>query len=55
VLDDHYEGWFITAPAQPEPQPEEKSLKAVAGLPNSEDWLAPPTAKGRPPKPGPYV
>ena len=25
--DDHYEGWFITAPAQPEPQPEEKSLK----------------------------
>ena len=55
VLDDHYEGWFITAPAQPEPQPEEKSLKAVAGLPNTEDWLAPPTANGRPPKPGPYV
>src|SRR6185437_3141438 len=55
VLDDHYEGWFITAPSQPEPQPTEKSLNAVAGLTNNDDWLAPPTAGGRPPRPGPYL
>jgi hypothetical protein len=51
VLDDHYEGWFLTQ-SEPDPagiavmaQPE--GLESVVGLDNDQSWLPPPTAGGR--------
>jgi hypothetical protein len=49
VLDDHFESWFITsADAIPADQPwGGDDLASVFGLPNSEEWLDPPSASGR--------
>jgi hypothetical protein len=46
VLDDHYEGWFLSYEEQPE-KPE--GLESVVDLGLSEEWLPPPTARGRRP------
>jgi hypothetical protein len=50
VLDDHFEGWFITSPEVREPEAPERGLESVFGLPNSQEWLDPPTAAGRVPR-----
>ena len=49
VLDDHFESWFITSPKAidaDEPWGGD-GLDSVYGLPNSTEWLDPPTASGR--------
>jgi hypothetical protein len=50
VLDDHYEGWFLTQ-SDPFPDPpdvlEERTLESVVNLTTSEKCLPPPKAKGR--------
>ncbi|MFA9443760.1 acetoacetate decarboxylase family protein [Egicoccus sp. AB-alg6-2] len=40
VLDDHFEGWFLTSPEPVTQVPE--GLETVAELGRSEDWLEPP-------------
>lgn len=40
VLDDHFEGWMITAPELPEEPPE--GLESIVGLGLGEEWLDPP-------------
>lgn len=40
VLDDHFEGWFLTYPDPPTTQPE--GLSSVVGLGLGQQWLAPP-------------
>jgi hypothetical protein len=49
VLDDHFEGWFLSSPDVIDPdQPiGGEGLASVVGLPNSEAWLDPPSAAGR--------
>jgi hypothetical protein len=47
VLDDHFEGWFLTSPEPPDPDQQPEGLESVVALPNSEDWLPPPTAERR--------
>jgi hypothetical protein len=42
VLDDHYEGWFLTTPEPIEERPE--GLESVVDLGLSEEWLADPPA-----------
>ena len=48
VLDDHYEGWFLTAdtPEQAASAPGD-GLDSVVNLRNSEDWLEPPRTPER--------
>lgn len=50
VLDDHFEGWFVTSADAPDPGAPPEGLESVVGLPNSTEWLAPPTAAGRVPR-----
>lgn len=40
VLDDHYEGWFLSFPELPASKPE--GFESVINLGLSEEWLAPP-------------
>jgi len=40
VLDDHFEGWFLSFPEPPAVKPE--GLESVVDLGLSEEWLAPP-------------
>lgn len=40
VLDDHFEGWFLTSPEPVTETPE--GLESVADLGHGEEWLAPP-------------
>ncbi len=49
VLDDHFESWFITSPSAVEPDDPwgGDDLGSVFGLPNSTEWLDPPSASGR--------
>jgi Acetoacetate decarboxylase (ADC) len=47
VLDDHYEGWFLTSPQAPDAEDPPEGLEQVYGLPNDESWLEPPSAAGR--------
>jgi hypothetical protein len=49
VLDDHYEGWFLTSGTAIEPASAwgGDGLETVVGLPNSTEWLDPPSAAGR--------
>jgi hypothetical protein len=49
VLDDHFESWFITSPDAIEPGERwgGDDLGSVFGLPNSTEWLDPPSAAGR--------
>ncbi len=49
VLDDHFESWFITSPNAVEPGERwgGDDLGSVFGLPNSTEWLDPPSAGGR--------
>lgn len=42
TLDDHCESWFMTYDEMPADVPE--GMESVAGLTNSEEWLAPPKA-----------
>jgi len=42
TLDDHCESWFMTFDEMPPDVPE--GMESVAGLTNSEEWLAPPKA-----------
>jgi len=49
VLDDHFEAWFITSAEPPDPENPPQGLESVFGLPNSTDWLDPPTGAGRTP------
>jgi len=54
LLDDHYEGWFLSTAAPPTEQPE--GLESVVNLGRGEEWLAPPqapvgTSKHRAPRP----
>jgi hypothetical protein len=45
VLDDHYEGWFLSSDDPPTTEPE--GLESVVGLGLSQKWLSPPTCWGR--------
>jgi hypothetical protein len=52
VLDDHFEGWFLTGdtPAEalePAPAGGSEGLESVVGLDNDTSWLDPPSAAGR--------
>ncbi|MCU1346866.1 MAG: acetoacetate decarboxylase [Acidimicrobiia bacterium] len=47
VLDDHYEGWFLTSEEAPNPDVPPEGLEQVFGLPKDEGWLPPPRAAGR--------
>ena len=40
VLDDHYEGWFLSFPEPPTTRPE--GFESVIDLGLSEEWLEPP-------------
>jgi hypothetical protein len=40
VLDDHYEGWFLSSPEPPSAQPE--GMESVVGLDLGQEWLPPP-------------
>jgi hypothetical protein len=40
VLDDHYEGWFLSFPEPPQTRPE--GFESVIDLGLSEEWLSPP-------------
>lgn len=42
ILDDHYEGWFMSYAQAPTQAPE--GMESVANLGQSQQWLAPPTA-----------
>ncbi len=42
ILDDHYEGWFLSFPEAPTQMPE--GMESVVNLGQSQKWLAPPTA-----------
>jgi hypothetical protein len=42
ILDDHFEGWFLSFPQPPTVRPE--GFESVIDLGLSEEWLAPPTA-----------
>jgi hypothetical protein len=45
VLDDHYEGWFLSSDDPVATEPE--GLESVVGLGLSQEWLPPPTCWGR--------
>ena len=45
ILDDHYEGWFLSYDDPPDKAPE--GMESVVDLGLSEAWLAPPAADGR--------
>jgi Acetoacetate decarboxylase (ADC) len=45
ILDDHYEGWFVSSEEPPTTEPE--GLKSVVDLGLSQAWLAPPSCAGR--------
>jgi hypothetical protein len=45
ILDDHYEGWFLSYDELPTTEPE--GLESVVGLSLSQAWLAPPSCDGR--------
>lgn len=47
VLDDHFEGWFLTYETPPDPTSPPEGLESVIGLPNDTSWLDAPTAAGR--------
>ena len=47
VLDDHFEGWFLTYTAPPDEAHPPEGLESVIGLPNDTSWLDPPTGAGR--------
>ncbi len=47
ILDDHFEGWFITSRDQPDPDQPPEGLESVVGLPNDTSWRDPPRAAGR--------
>jgi len=47
ILDDHYEGWFLTSDTPPDPSRPPQGLESVVGLPNDQSWLPAPTADGR--------
>jgi hypothetical protein len=47
VLDDHFEGWFLTEQTPPDPARPPEGLESVVGLPNDTSWLDPPKAAGR--------
>jgi hypothetical protein len=49
VLDDHFESWFITSPTAVDSSERwgGDDLGSVFGLPNSTEWLDPPSASGR--------
>ena len=49
VLDDHFESWFITSPKAIDSDERwgGDGLDSVHDLPNSTEWLDPPTASGR--------
>lgn len=43
ILDDHFEGWFLTYGEPPTEVPE--GLESVAALGQSQTWLEPPKAR----------
>jgi hypothetical protein len=45
ILDDHYEGWFLSYDDPPDKQPE--GMESVVDLGLGEGWLPPPSAGGR--------
>ena len=45
ILDDHFEGWFLSFEEPPETEPE--GLKSVVDLGLSQAWLPPPSCDGR--------
>jgi hypothetical protein len=45
ILDDHYEGWFISDDDPPTVEPE--GLGSVVDLGLSQAWLPPPSCDGR--------
>ena len=47
VLDDHFEGWFLTSPTAIDPADRPEGLETVVDLPNDQGWLDAPTAAGR--------
>jgi len=47
VLDDHFEGWFLTSKTPPDPATPPEGLASVVGLANDTTWLVPPAAAGR--------
>lgn len=47
ILDDHYEGWFLTSADPPDPARPPEGLDSVVDLPIDESWLPAPTADGR--------
>ena len=47
ALDDHFEGWLLTAKTPFDPAAPPEGLESVVGLPNDTSWLDPPTAAGR--------
>ncbi len=47
ILDDHYEGWFLTATDAPDPDRPPEGLESVVGLPNDQSRLPAPVAEGR--------
>jgi len=47
VLDDHFEGWFLTYEQPPDARHPPEGLESVVGLSNSTEWLPPPKEAGR--------
>ena len=47
ILDDHYEGWFLTSTSPPDPTAPPEGLESVVGLPNDQSRLPAPVAEGR--------
>lgn len=47
VLDDHFEGWFLTSRTAPDESHPPEGLESVVGLPNDQTWLDAPTGAGR--------
>ena len=45
ILDDHFEGWFLSFDEPPATEPE--GLKSVVDLGLSQAWLPPPSCDGR--------
>lgn len=47
ALDDHFEGWLLTAKEPPDPASPPEGLESVVGMSNDTSWLDPPAAAGR--------